>query len=223
MTVQVGGFRGPLFYVYPNILRRSSEYFRQHVPINGHSHEQHIELPLAEARIFNIYLHFLTFGKIPCHQSNSTASECDDDSENNEYDILCQLYMFADKIMDSQVMNAAIGALMSRYNDSDRETVACLPRHSTIQGVYNNTSPNSPLRRLLVDMRVWYGREDAVGGDEYYDTEPEIVIDLARALLRKLDDGERSGKPIPAGVKTCDYHEPGSCEACVHKKRKRSG
>jgi len=66
IVVQAGSPHAQLFYAYSNTLRVSSDFFRDQIPINGHKHEQVIKMAHAEPKVFLVYLHFLTHGKIPC-------------------------------------------------------------------------------------------------------------------------------------------------------------
>ncbi|KAK5133029.1 hypothetical protein LTR08_008234 [Meristemomyces frigidus] len=182
---------GRLFYVHPNVLRSSSQYFRELIPVNGHNHEQRIEVPETDVQTFGRYSHFLYFGKIPSRLKN------DGDYDDSEYEELFRLYMFANVAKDSVVMNATIGATLSRSTEIDGLGMHYLPQCLAITRAYRYSTDNSPLRRLVVDICVWFGDEDVIGNAD--------------------DEGA-----IPAVVSICDYHDAGDCEACMDKKRKRA-
>ncbi|KAK5126458.1 hypothetical protein LTR85_010694 [Meristemomyces frigidus] len=205
VAIRVGRSYAPPFYVHPNVLRATSEFFREQIPINGHKHEQLVELPNADPAIFSAYLHFHYFGTIPCHRPNVEPSESTDGSGYSEYAVLCDLYLFAESVRDPQVMNAALGALMACYNEADPHTGRRLPEFETVSEVYRKSNHGSLLRRLLYDYA------DCL-----------FFTDLTRALLRKGGKDGSNGERIAPGVTICEYHKPGDCEACVGRKRKRS-
>ena len=96
-----------------------------------------------------------------------------------------------------------------------------LPSHDIVNCVYVTTEPDSPLRRLMGDMCVWYGNEGALGGDTD-ETDREFFIDLARALFKELGKTKSNGGPTRADVSICDYHKPGDCGSCTGRKRRRT-
>ncbi|KAK6389515.1 hypothetical protein LTR65_006686 [Meristemomyces frigidus] len=208
------------FYVHPNVLRQASEHFRELIPINGHNHEQRIDLPDVEPEVFNAYLHLHYFGKIPCRQPDEPVSERTEDFISTDYDLLCDLHIFADYVRDRKAMDAAISALLSRYTQRGPEDgLRVLPSDQRVNKVYAETKLDSPLRRLMVDMHMCGNEQALVGGPDALDG--DFIYDLALVLLRERGKAHSKDDSLPKGVSICDYHKPGDCEACVGRKRKR--
>ena len=215
VTVSVSGGdekgKARLFYVYPDVLRSSSEYFRKLITVDGHKHEQRIEVNQTYADTFGLYLHFLYFGKVPCRAHDN------DPGKSTEYDELFHLYIFADSVKDVKVKNAVIGAIMSK---SVEKSPAPLPDKEVITLAYDDLTYGSPLQRLVVDLYTWFADESCL--DQGWDSmQSDFALDLARALLKR-NGATRKQRAIPAGVGICDYHDPGDCAECVNKKRKRA-
>ena len=68
--------------------------------------------------------------------------------------------------------------------------------------IYNNTPPNAPLRKLLVDWYVWYS---VLSWDEYIVTRellrdlPELARDFAFAYEFRVATDYKRENPLPAG------------------------
>lgn len=190
--------------------------------MTNNDHAPELRLPDQEPAVFSAYLHFLYFGKIPCRQVDKEGPFPNDDIVHLEFDMLCRLYMLAERIKDRKAMDAAIGALMSSYNEKDLKDGRRILRNDFITEIYDETKHGSPLRRLMVDMHMWYGDGKFMSTAIDKTLDKDFLLDLARALLVKHGGPPGDGEPIPAGVSVCDYHEPGDCETCVGRKRKRT-
>ena len=161
-----------------------------------------------------------SYGKIPCRYSDNTEPEPEEGNVNYEYNLLCDLYLFAEKVRDANVMDAVIVALLARYNEEPQEG-RYIPVEDTVNNVYVKTEPGSPLRESVVDMHLWLGHEDALLF-EPIKLDQEFLFDLARTLVEKhRTNATGMGAPTPAGVSICDQHKPGDCDACAGRKRER--
>lgn len=128
----------------------------------------------------------------------------------SEMDRLTSLYVFAEKIGDVDFMDTVVDAIIARVNSPYQGakgtcSAGTYPAGFRVTFLYANSPETSPIRRLMVDYYVWYGKHD---WPEMKDTSlvpKEFLRDLAVALMK--------ARPTPAGVPsvqrsdTCIYHQ----------------
>lgn len=167
--------------------------------------ERVIRLPDDEVKIFTIYHMWLYFGYIFTRSEDEEKSALST-SSTAEWDLLFDSYIFGEKIQDSNFKDALMDAVINKMN-----TIKHFP-HS-VQQVYQNTPQNSPARRLLVDVCLYYDNElfvqMAAGNAEY-------LQDVALASMNAKKTERDFTCPVEG---SCEYHEHAEGEENCYKKK----
>ncbi|KAF2768986.1 hypothetical protein EJ03DRAFT_108207 [Teratosphaeria nubilosa] len=172
------------------------------------------------------YLQYICHGTIPSIRDDDEDDHGNDDDDENamegtneeedfptgiikdeqEWEDLCELYIFASKVEDEGAMDAVVDTMLEKYAESGDN--GALPTEDAIKTVYAETKAGSPLRRVLVDFYVWEG-----AAPEGTDVElNEFLLDLTKGTMRRKKEAGRCC--IPARVKRCDYHVHGAKGQC---------
>ena len=112
------------------------------------ANERLIRLPEDEPEIFEIYMCWLYHKRIPTIRQEPADG-------STEYLRLIKAYIFGDKIQAKGFQNVIIDAMIEKKEDKDKEgPFWCheIPDHDCVNTAYQNTRPDSPLRKLLVDL-----------------------------------------------------------------------
>ena len=109
---------------------------------NTTSEQKPIELPEDDPIIFDLYLHCIYTNSVDVKDPSQTVS-----SEQSM--LLVKIYFLADKLGDIVTSNMVLDKPISYYFE-----YVTLPSDFTIIRVWSNTVPNSPLRKLVVDLYV---------------------------------------------------------------------
>lgn len=200
MTLLVGK-EEQKFAVHKEILRAHSPFFRSAVQQNWkEGQEGIIRLPDDDPEVLELYEEWLYEGKIFSQDEQQVE-------DSDESDLLIKAFVFGEKIQDGRFRDAAIDCLIACLNSKDENRYKWFPTEQGIDMVYEGTPPGSPLRRLMVDMHVYYGEESWFDGE----TNTEFLVELARDLLnvrQELDLNE------PACGTSCSYHHHSHDKYC---------
>jgi len=130
-----------------------------------------VRLPDDEASIFAVYKQLVYTGRIPCMEVQKPPIEyrrmpdhCDIPTACcKEYESLCSLYVFADKIQDLRAKSSTTAALVWKINDEtgqlENDGNVCFPSAQAISIMYLNTPRNCPGRVVLARAYAFYGHE----------------------------------------------------------------
>ncbi|THW47469.1 hypothetical protein D6D21_03435 [Aureobasidium pullulans] len=125
------------------------------------------------------------------------------------FETLVKAYILGEKLLDHKFQNAIIDSLLARVTSEGRLALT-LP---TI--IYNGTKPTSPIRRLLVDLYLWYGHKDwltkEVVGDHSHTL---FTTDLSIALLERQSQSPLIKDRCPV-FDHCRYHDHAGEKSCV--------
>jgi hypothetical protein len=187
------------YYVHQHLIATRSELFKR--TTNGKWREAEkmiIRFPKDSPAVFEIYLGLIYMGKL------ATKNCAENDSTIYEYTVLARLYVFADKLMDTQAKNMIAEAILvlsrepttSPYGPSDAARI-----------IYKRTSESSPARRLFVDIFADHGGSwlPARGADDAANVPPEFLYDLSVRLM-ELKQNPRCCPPTTTCPLT-EYHE----------------
>ncbi|KAH0341168.1 hypothetical protein KCU81_g6447, partial [Aureobasidium melanogenum] len=195
ITVEVGPEK-KAFVIHKNLLVFYSDYFRS--AFNGsfkEATEGKISLPDESDDVFEIFNQFI--------YSRVLA---DGEGEKLTGDQLIKLWLFGDKYLVPVLQNVAMNSLKTK---SDKENY--IPTEK-IKLIWENTLPNSPLRKLILDQVVYETDVDHFihpGTEELWTR--EALVDLARALFRKE---KSTGKHLMPPRGRCHYHVHNKGEHC---------
>lgn len=212
ITIEIGKHS---FYVFKHLLVKQSAYFREEI---GDSAHLRLGDDFTERDIFELYVKYLYSGKIHC-KIDDGGTDDGGSSNGKEYELLCGLFVFAEKVQDVSTQNAVMDALLCKYDSVDDQDQHWLPPDNVVAEVYSWISEGSPIRRFLVDVCTWASEPKLLM--ENSDNLPkDFLLELAAHLLGKHVE-TRHSLDIPAGTKSCDYHKHAEGTECTTRKRKR--
>lgn len=205
VTVRVGDPTTD-FYIHEQLLCEHSPFFRNGMKRGRRkAKERVIHLPDDKVKIFTIYHMWLYFGYI-FTRSKDEEKNASSTSSTAEWELLFDSYIFGMKIHDSNFKDALMDAIINKMNTIDK-----FPEK--VQQVYQNTPQNSPARRLLVEVCLYYDSEafiqTAAGNAEYLQ---DVALAFMNAKKTKRDF------TCPAEG-SCEYHEHAEGEENCYKKR----
>ncbi|EMD01220.1 hypothetical protein BAUCODRAFT_21148 [Baudoinia panamericana UAMH 10762] len=114
-----------------------------------------VELPDDDEKTFSDYVSWLyTSTLYGFHWSNANA-----------YDRLFKLYVLADKLLDSECKDRTIETILGVIWDQHiGDFGKCLfPSVSEVHFAYNNTTTDSPLRQIIVELHVYEAKSRMTG------------------------------------------------------------
>ena len=140
ITFKVGRSWPRNFAIHESVVCRSSAFVRSAMHKGWkEADDREIPLPDEEPSVFEVYQNWLYERKI--YSVDWTES----------YRTLVKSYIFGDKLVDYQYKNAVIHAIIQKLRDTSLFDLGLTNL------IYDNTPPESPLRRLLRDIYAWLG------------------------------------------------------------------
>lgn len=192
------------FQIHRSLIMANSDFFR--LALNGQWLEREGKVVLKEidAAPFDGYVQYLYTGKI------FTQHEGDVDQENNtdaEWGRLVEMYFLGDFITDVRFMNTVMDAIIEKVMQT-REWPA-----GHTQAIYDMTPDNSPLRRLISDLHVYWGINFNLSYALQNTGAPkEFFQDVARTMVTLYHSPP--GSLPPWEVDRCVYHDHTSGTCC---------
>ncbi|KAF9731628.1 hypothetical protein PMIN04_008634 [Paraphaeosphaeria minitans] len=190
------------FKIHIDVINDHTSYFRSHLnfdrAIQGSDAPQDaatISLSDHDPDAFALWRTWIYTGKLailpdpPLPDSN--------DERTAHYAVLAHAYILGDYLVDIPFMNAIadVYVLNARGVDSAR---TLYPSNEEIGVLYDGTSPDSPIRRLLVDIWMYRGKPDWLEREVDGGVLPrEFLVEVVRRLLelKKLREGETLSRP----------------------------
>lgn len=181
-------------HVHEKLLRAHSTFFDAALSHSWiEAQQRRIALPEDKVATLEVYVQYLYTGNIFI-KSGKSELKLEHDSNHPEYFVLADLYVLGEKVGNVRFRNAVINAFISRMQEAQHVTESgkhhCCPIATVVDTVYQGTRPNSPARRLMVDVHLKHGGEHWIVQDAQKHNK-EFLMDLTRALLRdrKLGPG----------------------------------
>jgi hypothetical protein len=131
----------------------------------------------------------------------------------DELQLLIDGFIFGEKVQDGDFKDAVIDALFASVSTLGKDDKYWYPANKKADLVYKGTPPESPLRRLLVDMHVHHSRHDWYDETENVD----FLADLVRGLLN-VRDLSHASDPTRQNISSCIYHHHGDDVQCYSEK-----
>lgn len=174
-------------------------------------------MPEEEVDTFKCFQYWLYSGKLVLKNQRSdtreneaqdeTEDKTEDDGWSEEWDILVKIFLLAEARGIAGLQNAVIDVFIDIHH------IRQLLYTRRICKIYQHTSNNSPLRRLVVDMTQCCAHMDEKIGtgawftsDKYKHLKKEFLFDLAVAYCKRVNGQVEKIKDFRA-VRT-NYHIP---------------
>lgn len=196
VTFRVGSDPSQDFVIHEGVIAPGSEFVR--LALRGdwkEAKERIIQLPKDDAETFAVYQQWLYTGSI------RTSADDFQPGIFDEYRLLVQAFILGEKFVDVNFKDCITDAIIEKLISQERFSL-----YLTVD-VYYDTPPNSPLRRLLMDVYYWTGCAEWLDEDELI-IEPGFMADFSRFQMRQRQSSASSPILIP-----CNYHqhEKGRC------------
>jgi hypothetical protein len=174
--------------VHKDLISSSSEFFKNATKPEWRTDSKPIDLSDELPRICERYFQWLYTGTVAPH-----------DAGENGYRYLARMYVLGEKMMDQTFQNDVIKAIITRHSTaklSQKRPGSMVLGLQAIKIIYDGTTENAPVRRLLVDIWTfnmvpsWISKENLLeqANKPFFD-------DLFLALL------EKRGVPDPSHVR----------------------
>ncbi|KAH0274282.1 hypothetical protein KCU91_g5379, partial [Aureobasidium melanogenum] len=130
------------------------------------------------------------------------------DAEDVDFSAIGQAYILGEKLQDKGFKNAIVDLLLQTIVTHGKMDLTL----STL--IFNETATIAPLRKLLVDLYVWYGHKDWLKPDgSKTSTSSVFLSDLSAAFFDRHDyDGVPKVNILT--LNACNYHEHPDGKVC---------
>ena len=191
MVVEVG-LEKQAFSIHKDLLCFYSDYFRGAFDSGfKEAVEGKLSLPTEDPAVFDIFNGFI--------YTRQLRDATDVQGPDLSFTTLVALWIFGDKYIVPALQNKAIDAFKER---SDK--LKCIPWHSHLRTIYDNTLHGSPLRRIMTDMMAYETTVSSKSRDKIMEVYPlEALVDLAFTL----SDKSKEDVGLPAAKKARCVHE----------------
>ena len=173
---------------------------KKHVPDAQTKHVFEVGIDMDVAA-FRLYTEWLYSG---CIQKEALMLN----AEDVDFSSIGQAYILGEKLQDKKFKNAVVNLLLQTIITQGKMDLT-LP---TL--IYKETSAIAPLRKLLVDLYVWYGHKNWLKPHGSRETiSATFLADLSTAFFdRHGHDG--SSKTKMSALDVCNYHEHPDGKSC---------
>lgn len=196
VTFRVGRDDPQDFAVHENVVTARSDFVR--TALRGdwkEARERVIPLPDDDPASFGLYASYLYFHRIPSDTFGTAEKDV-------EYQLLVRAYILGERFMDTHFQDAVIDSIIQKL----RLTKLFDIRLTNV--VYDNTPPDSPLRRLWQDVYVWSGNPNWLDENNVGDfVHAEFALDLSKYQMILARGQVPQFAPYMGGAWTCGYHE----------------
>ncbi|KAF2444321.1 hypothetical protein P171DRAFT_485776 [Karstenula rhodostoma CBS 690.94] len=192
------------FKIHIDVLNDHTSYFRSHLnfdrAISGSDAPPEpptISLSDHDPDAFALWRTWIYTGKLAILPDPPLAPDSSLDERTAHYAVLAHAYILGDYLVDVPFMNAVadVYVLNARGIDGSR---ALYPSNEEIGVLYDGTSPDSPIRKLLVDIWMYRGKVEWLETEAEDGVLPrEFLVEVVRELLRlkKVREGETMSRP----------------------------
>lgn len=196
------GTEGTTYPVLQYLLCRGSAFFRAAMKPEWNPAKDEIrvvDLTDDEPGIFEVYLHWLYFNKLPPVLMERPKS---DGTTVQEFRGLAMCYVLGEKIVNKSFKDAILDALINALDDRTSKNKR-VPGESTIDIVYEGTLPTSRGRKLLVNL--WAHRIGSEWSTYLDDFPHDFVLEFAKKLWKVKTHKYSTRDPTQEKWR---YHEP---------------
>lgn len=180
VTLKVGSAPTKDFSVHEAMLREHSKFFRSALDNDRwrEGRSRIVELPEDTAEVVTAYVDWLYFRRI----ASIPVSPPDLPMDDGEYQLLARMYAFGEKVQSDFFCDDCLTAMVLKTDEVAEDGTRTFPSHSAIMILYNNTPPDCPARKFVVDMYHEFAM-DAWIPKEIELSHPEFLADLVHAFM----------------------------------------
>ncbi|KAG9523674.1 hypothetical protein KCU93_g6483, partial [Aureobasidium melanogenum] len=155
----------------------------------------------ANVPAFRLYAEWVYSGHIQQGALRINAGDID-------FSTIGQAYILGEKLQDKEFRNATVDLLLQTIVTQGKMDLT-LPAL-----IFDETATTAPLRKLLVDLYVWYGHKEWLKPDgSKKSTSATFLSDLSTAFFDRHDhDGVPKAGVLP--LNACNYHEHSDGKVC---------
>lgn len=206
-------FVGPgreLVTLHSELLPETAKFY-----INGQSGASGLyQLPDEDVDTFNTYRLFLYTGRIyTVHPENIERPDNGRQETHNdaEWVKLAYCYFFGLLVKDDRFTNACISAIVEKVKETER-----FPS-GIASDVYEYTTEGDKLRKLIVDLHVWFGKGSCIKKPhEDADGPKEFLQDVINGLALAGPEIHDEEIEMPWERNVCRYHTHSVWAQCGH-------
>ena len=160
--------------------------------------EQKLPLPNERVELFEIFNGFLYTTEIRSIQGV--------EGPDLRWGTIIDLWVFGDKYLVPALQNVALDSFQAKYRQVKQIPI------NQLNAIYENTLPESPLRKVIIDTVAYKGSLQALLRDKLHKWPKEALADLVLALNGKDPQFHQKHKMPDRG--TCFYHVHAVGESC---------
>lgn len=195
ITFRVAKERSRDFIIHESLIAARSEFVRTALQKDWkEAKEGVVPLPEDDIDSFDLYQQWIYTGGIFLNRF-ATATDT-----QNEYELLVRAYLLGEKLIDLDFKDTVIDCIIHKLRAS-RTFDARLTNL-----IYENTPPESPLRRLWLDIYFYSGSpnwlDEKALGDFIH---PEFAVDLSKTQMGFMQRFKSVHAPFMGN--SCVYHE----------------
>ena len=171
------GANAEVFRVHRKLALQESEMFNAAFSNDMYQEgaESCMSLPTVDLHIFRMFTHWLYSRRCPfCSVLNPNRKD------KNLFAALCKLYLFAEQYMIPTLKNHLLRPLF-------RCAKKRIPRHEEVWYMYENTPPNSAVRKMLSECMGFYLPLNWFAGEGKELLRPcqDLAVDVMAVLARR--------------------------------------
>lgn len=200
-----------LFLVHKDLVTRHSDFFSAALSKDWKENKtRSVTLEEDDPATFEIFSRFLYSGQIFIVADAGDGSATKPKTlgaggYNEEWNRLTQCWCLGDKLLSSSFKDAITDTAIARLLTTKKFPL------SMPQEVYQASSGDSGMRRLMRDVVVWRWDDYHLSSRFRPDDSIEFYVDVA-VTMKKVSEAQRSGDPPYAAKSTCGYHDHnGAC------------
>lgn len=154
---------------------------------------------------FEMFARFLYSGKAYSRMDGDRSS-ADGKIKDTEFSRLFFAWKLGGRLQSPSFKDAMVDAICDKISQEKVHPT------DSYRAIYPHTSTGAPLRRLIVDIAVWFWQARNFGETTFHESWNEFFRDLA---LRQHEVGKNGGMgPAPFESPSCNYHEHGDDSPC---------
>lgn len=155
IIIEIGtGTTRKTYPMLASLITTRSKFFQKALSAElKEAQESVVKLPEEDPLTFELYLHYMYHGDFPVATVGADEYGCAETLQ------LARLYVFAEQLQDTKTKNATLKAFVAATFKRRVNNRWYSPFAASVRTVYERTPPNSPMRRMLVDLYTAYADE----------------------------------------------------------------